>query len=166
MFNKFIQQKPFWLCVENIRSAYNVGAMFRTADATGLWGLILIGITPKPDHVRVFKTALGAEKSVPYLSFDNTQEFLDFLQKNRRSKNLWSLELVEGADNLFLLDRTDVPEPLFLTVGNEIDGVSARILTNSNKHVFIPMNGIKVSLNVAEASSIAMFEFFRKRKYQ
>ena len=161
-----LQKYKFWLCLDNIRSAYNVGAMFRTADATGIWGIITCGITPNFDHVRVAKTALGAQKSVESLRFANTMRFLQFLEDNNLIANLWSLELTDRAEDIFKLDFTQKqPYPIFLTVGNEIDGVSAQILVKSSKHVYIPMNGIKVSLNVAEAASIAMYEFYRKIFY-
>ncbi len=162
-----LQRYKFWLCLDNVRSAYNVGAMFRTADATGVWGIITCGITPGPLHVKVAKTALGAQKSVDFIHFSNVYVFLEFLKQNKLLSQLWSLELTDKAEDLFSLrlDKAQLNWPIFLTVGNEVDGVSATILVNSARHVFIPMNGIKNSLNVAEAASIAMFEFYRKIVY-
>ena len=165
-FKDLIKKKRFWLCLDNIRSAYNVGAMFRTADGTGEWGILLIGISPTPDNIRVAKTALGAQNYVPWGKIDSVTYFLDFIIKNKFENSLWSLEMLSPAENIFDISYSDIPQPLFLTVGNEVLGVDAEILTFSRKHIFIPMHGFKESLNVAESASIAMYEFYRKLKYQ
>ncbi len=159
-FGNIVAKKPFWICLENIRSAYNVGSILRTADGTGLWGAITIGITPKATHPKVVKTALGAQKSVPSYHFNTVEEFLRSLE-SLDNHTLWALELTDQAENLFKIE--DLPkENLFIVVGNEITGVSARLLVAASKHIFIPMHGLKGSLNVAEASSILMYEFYRR----
>ncbi len=159
-FSNIVAKRPFWICLENIRSAYNVGSILRTADGTGLWGAITIGITPKAMHPKVVKTALGAQKGVPTYHFGTTEEFLAALESLDKY-TLWALELTDQAENLFKLG--DLPKSnLFVVVGNEITGVSAKLLVAASKHIFIPMHGLKGSLNVAEASSILMYEFYRK----
>ncbi len=157
-----------WLVLDNIRSAYNVGAIFRTADGTGITGLILLGITPDPKtQEKVHKTSLGAQNSVPYLYYKETADFLEDLKANNLNDNLFALELTDLAVDLYkwkLPDTIDT-KPIFTIVGHELLGVSAKLLVASNQHLYIPMNGYKESLNVAESASILMYEIYRKINY-
>lgn len=157
----WFNRKPFWLVLENIRSAYNVGAMFRTADGTGIFGIVLIGFSPTPDNLKVQKTALGAQDAVPWVYFKNSHEFVDKIY-NSYNLILWSLELTSKSIDIFSYPFNLENPPIFIVVGNEIDGVSDLLLKKSNLHIKIPQNGIKKSLNVAESASICMYEFYRK----
>ncbi len=162
MTQKEFDKKPYWLCIENVRSAYNVGAMLRSADGTGIFGVITIGYTPLPSNIKVKKTALGAEDVVPWLSFKSSKDFLNILEREQLENNLFSLELVNDAISIFSLSKNQIANPpVFFVVGNEVQGVSAKLLVAS-RHLYIPMHGVKESLNVAESASILMYEIYRK----
>lgn len=141
--------------LDNIRSTFNVGAMFRTADGAGLRHLYLGGITPTPDHPKIAKTALGAEQAVPW-----TQEW-DAQSAARRLKGegyeLWALEGGPEAENLFTMVHEPITKPILLVVGNEVSGVDPGILALCDRRVFLPMTGMKESLNVAIAFSITAY---------
>lgn len=151
-------QKQVILAVENVRSAYNVGAMFRTADGAGNVAIALIGYTPTPHNPKVTKTALGSETVVPWLHIDTTEELFD--QANKLSLIQTGLELSDRAENLFQYKLQK--QPVLMYVGNEVTGLSLFLMTQLKSFVALPMNGIKASLNVAEATSIAIYELYRK----
>ena len=141
--------------LDNIRSTYNVGSMFRAADGAGLRCLHLCGITPTPENPKVVKTALGAESSVKWKYYRNSvaavQEF------KRLGFGIFALEAAPRSQSIFELDNAITHRPILLVVGNEICGVDAEILTLSDKVLWIPMHGQKESLNVALAFGIAAY---------
>ncbi len=141
--------------LDNIRSTYNVGSMFRAADGAGLRCLHLCGITPTPENQKVVKTALGAEKSVPWEYGRNsvivTQEL-----KNR-GYTVFALEASSQSQSIFDLDLSMAKDPILLVAGNEINGVDPDVLALSDQVIWIPMQGQKESLNVALAFGIAAY---------
>lgn len=157
-----------WLVLDNIRSAYNVGAMFRTADGTGQTGLILLGITPTPEKHphKIQKTALGAQNTVPYVYYKQTEAFLNELKMLKKDKYLGALELTSNSYDLFDWYPDNLKTAsYFIAVGHELLGVSSKILVASEFHLYIPMEGYKESLNVAESATVLMYEMFRKIHY-
>lgn len=147
---------PVILVAVDIRSAYNVGAMFRTADGTGQTGVIVTGYSPTPDNPKVAKTALGADYQVPWFQVDSALELLEV-------KNVLhvGLELAAHAQDLFLW-QIPADKKVFLYVGNEVTGLPAVLMTKLDLLLQLPMLGTKKSLNVAEATSIALYELYRK----
>jgi len=134
-----------------------VGSIFRTVDAVGVSKIYLCGITPTPPHEKISKTALDAEKWVPWEYHKQTWRLLDGLKKEKI--NVIALEKTKGSINLFDFK----PEfPLVLVVGNEVKGLSQKILKYAGKKVFIPMQGEKESLNVAVAFGIAVYAITHK----
>ncbi len=146
---------PLAVLLDNIRSAYNVGAIFRTADGAGVTHLHLCGITPTPDHPKVAKTALGAEGSLAWSQHANGLDAARALVE--RGHVLWALEKGLGAAPLFQLSPQGAPRPLVLVVGNEISGVDPAILALCQRQVALPMAGVKGSLNVAVAFGVAVY---------
>ncbi|GAB4496443.1 MAG: hypothetical protein OHK0052_06360 [Anaerolineales bacterium] len=141
--------------LDNLRSAWNVGSIFRSADGAGLQHLYLCGTTPPPPHAGIHKTALGAEESVPWSYAPNALWQARNLQA--RGYRLWALEATLQAQSLFTA-RTELPNaPLVLIVGNERSGVDPEILALCERSVWIPMLGVKESLNVAIAFGIAAY---------
>jgi tRNA G18 (ribose-2'-O)-methylase SpoU len=144
--------------LDNVRSAWNVGAIFRTADALGVRRLYLCGITPTPENASVSKTALGADKSV---AWSHDRNALAVAQKLKAGGCLlWGLEQDERAvstTDLFADSRigTDFP-PIILIVGNEITGVDPALLDLCDRIIYIPMRGQKRSLNVEVAFGVAV----------
>ena len=139
--------------LHNIRSAYNVGSIFRTADAAGISKLYLCGYTPTPLNEKVKKTALGAEKSVPWEHFRQTWRLLEKLKKE--GVQIIALEQTKkSVDYRLFKPRL----PLALVLGNEIKGLNPAILKYCDQAIEIPMGGKKESLNVSVAAGIAVFK--------
>jgi 23S rRNA (guanosine2251-2'-O)-methyltransferase len=141
--------------LDNIRSAYNVGSMFRTADGAGIQHMYLCGITATPNHSRVGKTALGAEQSVPWTQVRNGVDAAVSLRA--KGFQLWAIE--DSSQALPLFETvTDLPTaPVVIVVGNEITGIDPDILALCERQLWIPMQGRKQSLNVAVAFGIAAY---------
>ncbi len=143
--------------LDNIRSAYNVGAMFRTADGAGLQHLYLCGITPTPtDQETLRKTALGAEENVPWSTHPNAI----LLAKELRGKGLRLVGLECTSKSLPIdqyLELTEAAQSLILVVGNERSGIDPGLLDLCDEIISLPMIGRKVSLNVAVAFGIAAY---------
>jgi len=155
--------KPFPISVilENIRSAYNVGSMFRTSACFNLEKVYLVGISATPPHPGVEKTALGATSMIPWEKWETT---LPLVQKLKSENYLiLALELTDRSNPI--QDLVTLKSPVALIVGNEVDGVSPEALTLADRVIKIPLYGKKESLNVAVAFGIAVFyltELFRK----
>ncbi len=141
--------------LDNIRSTYNVGSMFRTADGAGLRLLHLCGMTPTPANLKIVKTALGAEGTVAWNYHRNGLEIATTLKES--GMRLWALESCSRSEPLFY-SGYDLPgPPILLVVGNELSGVDPGIMDICEKIVAIPMQGRKQSLNVAIAFGIAAY---------
>jgi len=141
--------------VDNIRSANNIGSIFRTADGVGLSHLYLCGVTPTPPHPAIAKTALGAENHVRWSYVSNG---IDLLSEKRHS-GYFILALEGGADSSPIIDLDLQPsqEKVILVIGNEISGVDPAILRLCDQRLWIPMCGVKESLNVSIAFAIAVY---------
>lgn len=139
---------------DNVRSIYNVGSFFRTADgAGGISHLYLCGMSPTPDNPKVAKTALGAEASVSWSYHKNGWETAMSLQQ--QGHQLWALEGTTEAGSL--LATNSPTAPTILIIGNELSGIDPAILAICDKVLAIPMQGQKSSLNVASAFAIAVY---------
>jgi tRNA G18 (ribose-2'-O)-methylase SpoU len=152
-----IERLPVTVLLENLRSAYNVGSFFRTADAVRLDKLGLCGITSAPPHNGVLKTALGAENTVRW------EHHADAMPA-ARAEHERGCELAVVETSIRSVDLFDwVPRfPVCLIFGNEKDGVSQPLLDLCDTHVRIPMLGFKHSLNVATAGGVVLYELLRK----
>lgn len=144
--------------VDNIRSAHNVGSIFRTADGAGLSELLLGGITPTPaDQPAISKTALGAEKNMKWRYHANLPEAL--AQLKAENHLILALEYVPGASSLqdFHINHS-LPAQVVLVAGSEPAGVDPAVLRIADQVLFIPMSGAKTSLNVSVAFGIAIYQ--------
>ncbi len=140
--------------LDNVRSAHNVGAVFRSADSLGANELILCGISATPPHKEIHKSALGAELSVPFRYFQETSTALQTLKDE--GYRVVAVEQVEGAVMLQnFVARSD--EKYAFVLGNEVDGVSKEALELCHSAVEIEQKGVKKSLNVSVAAGIVLF---------
>lgn len=140
--------------LDNIRSVFNVGSIFRSADGCGIRRIHLGGMTPAPDHPRMNKTSLGAENSV---SWDQSWNGVEAVKKLKRDGyRLIGLEYTENSIPIFDL-TTNKSLPHIIIVGNEKHGIDPGILDQCDYITHIPMSGMKESLNVAIAFSIAAY---------
>jgi 23S rRNA (guanosine2251-2'-O)-methyltransferase len=141
--------------LDNIRSSYNVGSLFRTADGAGLRHLHLCGITATPAQAKVAKTALGAEQAVAWTFHTNALDTA--VRLKGAGMRLWALE--GGAEAVSLLEAAGqlAGPPILLIVGNERAGVDPELLTLCDRIFYLPMFGVKGSLNVATAFGVAAY---------
>ena len=152
------------LILHNIRSVYNVGSIFRTADTAGVTKIILSGYTPAPvDRFRLprkdfAKVSLGAEKTIPWVQTKTLAAAIRQLKKEN-----YSITAVEQAKNSTPLFDFKKPKnkPLALLLGNEVKGISKQSLSLCDAIVEIPMRGKKESLNVSVAAGIVMFTLLK-----
>ena len=162
-------KKELFTVLHNIRSAYNVGSIFRTADGMGVNSIYLTGYTPSPHdgsslyksqaHKMIAKTALGAEKNVSWEKIKNLGKLIDKLK-------LQKLKIIALEQDKKSINYKNF-KPLFsmaLIVGNEPKGINKRILARCDEIVEIPMRGKKKSLNVSVAFGIAGYEIISKLK--
>lgn len=148
---------PVSVILDNFRSLYNVGSLFRTADAAGVEKLYLCGITGTPPQAGIRKTALGAELSVPWERRETAPEVIGLLRE--RGYEIAAVETGLRAVDLF--DWTPA-FPVCLLFGNEKEGLAPELLAQSDTLVRIPMLGRKNSLNVATAAGVVVYELLRK----
>jgi 23S rRNA (guanosine2251-2'-O)-methyltransferase len=149
-----------YFVLNNIRSAWNVGAIMRTCDALG-YGLVLVGYTPKPVGSTlplVKKTAIGAELTVSWEHFEHFQGVLD--EKNKAVHI--GIEISDSSENIFeylkenpIMDSKDY----YLWFGNEISGLEKTLVSQLEKELHLPMNGTKESLNVSNSSCAVGYLF-------
>jgi len=148
---------PIYAILENIRSLYNVGAIFRTSDAASVKKLFLCGITPCPPRPEISKTALGAEESVDWEYEEEASSVISSMKK--KGICVVGVEITPDAENYF---DADISFPACFVFGHETLGVSKEILDMCDKKVFVPMFGKKESLNVEAAFSTVIYEMVRK----
>lgn len=152
---------PVIAVLEDIRSLYNVGSIFRTSDGAHIERLITVGYTPHPDvaseraRKEIAKTALGATRTVQHEHFATIEEAV----RSLAGRKIAALEIAKTSRSAFALNRGDFP--LAIIVGNEITGVSDRALALCDFAIEIPMLGAKHSLNVSVAYGVAVFECVR-----
>ena len=154
---------PLTIILDDVRSLYNVGSVFRTSDAFRVERIILCGITATPQNslVEIHKTALGAEESVEWLYSDDCVSVVKEL--NEKGYVTVAVEQVEGSDKL---DSFSV-EPgrsYALVLGNEVKGVNQKVVDICQKCLEIPQYGTKHSLNVSVTAGLVIWEFYKQLK--
>jgi len=148
---------PVSVLLHNVRSLYNVGAFFRTADAVGLARLHLSGFTGAPPSRQIAKTALGAERNVQW---ERSEPIALIDQQRRAGWEVAAIETVDGATDLY---NWQPRFPVLVVFGHEVEGLSPEIVGCCDTHVRIPMFGSKRSLNVATAGGVVLYELLRKQ---
>jgi tRNA G18 (ribose-2'-O)-methylase SpoU len=151
---------PVIAVLENIRSAYNVGSVFRTADAFLLEAIYITGYTCVPPHKEIKKTALGAEETVEWKHFANATEAINLLKENG-----YKVYAVEQAVNSLMLQKLQFEpnEKLAVIFGNEVTGVEQETILQCDGCIEIPQLGMKHSLNIATAAGVVLWEIVRGR---
>ncbi len=155
--------------LENIRSAHNVGAIMRTADAIGVKEIYLVGTTPAPIdkfgriQKEIAKTALGAEKNILWKNVKTIKPVIGKLKK--LGYEIYALE--QAPDSTDIAKFTPPTDDKYaIVLGNEVDGVSKSVLSIVNKKIEIPMFGKKESLNVSVAYGILAYaDYLKKRRF-
>lgn len=143
------------LLLDNWRSLFNVGAAFRTADGAGVGHLYLCGITATPAQRKLAKTALGAEAAVPWSYHADAVMLAATLRQ--QGAQVWALEATDRAEPLAAVRLPRAGGPVVLVAGNEVVGCDPGLLAVADRVVCLPMRGVKRSLNVAVALSVAVY---------
>jgi tRNA G18 (ribose-2'-O)-methylase SpoU len=147
-----IEKFPYYCLIENIRSLYNVGSIFRTSDALRLKCLYLTGYTGKPPRREIDKTALGAVETVPWRYFNNPLDAITELKSQKI--NIIALEHTNKSIPYY---KFTFNFPFCLMLGNEVEGLSGKLISQADSAIEIPMFGLKQSLNVTVAFGIVMY---------
>jgi tRNA G18 (ribose-2'-O)-methylase SpoU len=143
--------------LDNIRSLYNVGSIFRSSDGAAVQGLYLCGYTPHPPRKEIEKTALGSTQTVPWKYFTDPRDAI--LEARSLGMKVCVLEHTTRSIPYHALSHAALP--LCLVVGNELTGIAPAIIENADLAIDIPMYGSKQSLNAAVAYGVAVFELAR-----
>ena len=151
---------PIVVVLENIRSAYNVGSVFRTADAFLLKTIYICGYTAHPPHKEIKKTALGADETMSWKYFKNIREAVDELRND--GYKIFAVEQAEGSYKLQEVNF-DQQEKIAVIFGNEVTGVEQSTIQLTDGCIEIPQLGMKHSLNIATAAGVVVWELVRER---
>ncbi|MBQ9214663.1 MAG: RNA methyltransferase [Bacteroidales bacterium] len=150
---------PVVVVLDNVRSALNVGSVFRTCDAFKISQIILCGITATPPNNEIRKTAIGAEQSVDYRYFKSTVQAVETL----KSEGYKIIAVEQAEESVSLQDlKIENGQKTALVLGNEVKGVDDSVMTLCQQCVEIPQFGTKHSLNVSVSAGIVIWEVFNK----
>ena len=158
---KLVNKTPIIIVLDNIRSLNNIGSVFRTSDAFLIEKIYLCGITAKPPHKDIHKTALGSTDTVDWEYVENTMDLIERL----KAKNI-KICAVEQAENATMLNdfKVETNTKYALVFGNEVKGVSQNVVTASDVIIEIPQFGTKHSLNISVSAGVVIWDVFNKLK--
>lgn len=154
-------QPLLYVVLDRVRSAYNIGSIFRSCDSAGIDKLILCGFTAIPPHQKLEKTALGSIDSVAWEHHCSALSASSYYKKQG-----FQIIVLENSPNAIDIFKTQINQNTCLVLGHEEEGVSKQLINLADQVVKIPHFGIKDSLNVAVAAGVAVYEFQRKRRYK
>lgn len=147
------------IVLDNIRSAFNVGSIFRSADGAGsVEKIYLCGITADINNPKLEKTALGSLEMIDSEYYDTTIEALEEIKD--QNIPLYAVELTKDAKNF---QKIDYPDKLAIVLGHEKKGINIKVLEKCDEKIAIPMRGMKESLNVANCASIVLYEMTKEK---
>ena len=152
---------PLIVVLDNVRSLHNIGSVFRTSDAFLLESIYLCGITATPPNAEIHKTALGAEFTMSWTHFENTEEAINKLKKENYT--IFAIEQVERSISLPDL-KLPKGRKFAIVLGNDVKGIEQKIVDMCDAAVEIPQFGTKHSLNVSVATGIVIWDFFKQIK--
>lgn len=156
---------PLTVVLDDVRSMYNIGSVFRTGDTFRIEEVLLCGITATPPHPEIHKTALGGEDSVAWRHFPTAIEAVEYL--HQKQCLVYSIEQCEGSTMLGDIDSLQVfaqqeARSVAIILGNEVKGVHQEVIDLCDGCIEIPQYGTKHSLNVSVTAGIIIWEFARR----
>ncbi len=154
-----MEKRPVYIVLDNMRSLNNIGSVFRTCDAFAVKKLYLCGITARPPHKDIQRTALGATESVEWEYFERTVDAVEALKEQR--VRVLAVEQVEGSEMLDDLRPRPV-QKYALVFGNEVFGVEQEVVDACDGALEVPQEGTKHSLNVAVCVGVVLWDVFSK----
>lgn len=156
---KASEKQPLMVVLDHVRSLYNVGSVFRSSDAFRLSGVCLCGITAQPPHPEIHKTALGAEESVPWRYFKQTEEAVRWLKEE--GYTVLAVEQCEGSTLLHHFHK-EKGRKYAIVLGNEVKGIQQHVVDMCDGCLEIPQYGTKHSLNVSVTAGIVLWHLTEK----
>lgn len=156
---KASEKQPIVVVLDHVRSLYNVGSVFRSSDAFCIEGVVLCGITARPPHPEIHKTALGAEESVEWKYFEQTEDAVHWLKQ--QGYTVLAIEQCEGSTMLQDFQR-EPGKKYAVVLGNEVKGVQQQVVDLCDGCLEIPQYGTKHSLNVSVAAGIILWHLSKK----
>jgi 23S rRNA (guanosine2251-2'-O)-methyltransferase len=157
------EKLPVVVVLDNVRSMHNIGSIFRTADGFAVEQLFLCGITAQPPHREIEKTALGATQSITWKYFTDTLQAVEHL----RSEGYQILAIEQAENSIMLNEFTPIRrEKYALVFGNEVNGVSDKVMQNIDACIEIPQFGTKHSFNIVISAGIVLWDLFSKMSVQ
>lgn len=158
---KKVKKNPVYIVLDNVLDTYNIGAVFRLADAVAAEKVLLCGGTETPPNHRIKKASINTTEWVEWEYFASTSEAIKNLKLKIQNLTVVAVEQVEGSKQY---DKIDYSFPVALVVGHETDGVSKEVLDLCDEIVEIPMWGVNTSLNVMVSLGIVLFEVMKQKK--
>ena len=158
---KEARKLPLVVVLDQVRSLHNIGAVFRTSDAFLVNRICLCGITATPPHPEMHKTALGAELTVDWKYYKNTQDAVNELHKD--GYTVMAIEQCVGSTSLSDL-KLESDKKYAIVMGNEVKGVQQEVVDMCDGCIEIPQYGTKHSLNVSVTAGIVLWEFANKMR--
>ncbi len=158
--DKHLKEKvtiPLYLILDDLRSAFNVGSIFRSAECFGVSHIYLCGYTPTPENKKVQKTAMGTDKHVKWSVHSSVEQVVKELKKD--GFTIYALETTTHSRNI---SKTEFKKPCVLILGNEALGISGETLKLADEIILIPLSGWKNSLNVGVCTAICCYEISRQ----
>ncbi len=152
-------KQPIVVVLDHVRSLYNVGSVFRSSDAFRIEGVALCGITARPPHPEIHKTALGAEESVSWKYFERTEDAVAWLKE--QGYIVLAIEQCEGSTMLQDFERK-AGRKYAVVLGNEVKGVQQQVVDMCDGCLEIPQYGTKHSLNVSVTAGIVLWHLSEK----
>jgi 23S rRNA (guanosine2251-2'-O)-methyltransferase len=157
---KQAEKNPIIIILDNIRSVYNVGSIFRTADAFLIEGICICGYSPTPEHKQMAKTALGATDTVDWIHYPNALEAVQELKQN--GYTVFAIEQAVGSISLEKFQANNYSK-IAVIMGNEVEGVQQSLIEACDGCIEIPQLGMKHSLNVSTAAGVILWKLVEFR---
>lgn len=152
----FTERYPLFV-LDSLRSAFNVGSVFRTAESVSPWGVLLCGITARPGGRKVGRTSRGTHGTVPWRWFESVSEALEHLSSGRIAVAL------ENTSDAIPLHMARFPLPPAFVLGNEAEGISREVIGSCEMKVFVPQSGKRRCINVSSTAAMVAWEMQRRR---
>lgn len=157
---KQAEKNPIIIILDNIRSVYNVGSIFRTADAFLIEGICICGYSPTPEHKQMAKTALGATDTVDWVNYPNALEAVQELKQ--KGYTVFAIEQAVGSISLEKFQANNYSK-IAVIMGNEVEGVQQSLIEACDGCIEIPQLGMKHSLNVSTAAGVILWKLVEFR---
>ena len=157
---KQAEKNPIIIILDNIRSVYNVGSIFRTADAFLIEGSCICGYSPTPEHKQMAKTALGSTDTVDWIHYPNALEAVQELKQ--KGYTVFAIEQAVGSISLEKFQANNYSK-IAVIMGNEVEGVQQSLIEACDGCIEIPQLGMKHSLNVSTAAGVILWKLVEFR---